>query len=34
VPGSAKRALEEDKVTEDDEDDVLVHKRAPTKRMR
>ena len=34
MPRSAKRELDEDKSAEDDEDDVLVHKRAPTKRMR
>ena len=34
VPVSDKRALDEDKVTEDDEEDVVVHKRPATKRMR
>jgi hypothetical protein len=30
----SKRALDEDKVTEDDEEDVVVHKRRATKRTR
>jgi hypothetical protein len=34
VTGSSKRPLDEDKATEDDEEDVVEHKRPATKRTR